>query len=344
MKTRVWAAAAGSVALLALSMGMQSGAATERAIREIRIHGSGPAGSAPPDDAGERGEYIYATGAAVAAGGTPAGGRDCLAEPPPAAKAAGLTKLAFCDDFSSAATIDLDGTLEDGFKWYITGLPFGFHGSSREAYRVRDGILTLSPDINQAQMSFLSAVVPKGSSTPIGWYLDREVGGWYAEARIAHAPTSVSGGFPAFWTMDMCHLYRYPRPCTRFVEPDFYEFIHGGDIRAIHLYQNATGRNPEKLDTWMAYHPNESRDVNWSSFNTVALRALPHSVHHFVNDRQVTEGSSGANTLNGTFFWVSDVVAGPRMHGDGVGRYPIIFGSGPEMPFKLDWVRVWVKP
>lgn len=219
MKTRAWAAAAGSVALLAVPMGMQSAAATEPAIREIRIHGSG---SAAPDDADERGDYIYATGAA---GGTPASGRDCLAEPPPAAKAAGLTKLAFCDDFSSAATIDLDGTLEDGFKWYITGLPFGFRGSTKEAYRVRDGILTLSPDINQAQMSFLSAVVPKGSSTPIGWYLDREVEGWYAEARIAHAPTPVSGGFPAFWTMDMCHLYRYPRPCTRFVEPDFYEFI-----------------------------------------------------------------------------------------------------------------------
>lgn len=282
-----------------------------------------------------------------AAGGTTAvrtGSGDCAVEAPPAAREAGLTKLAFCDDFSSAATIDLKGTLKPGFKWYITGLPFRFRGSGAAAYTVDNGILTVRPEINQAQMSMLSAVVPKGQREAVGWYIDRQVKGWYAEARIAHGSNALERGFPAFWAMDMCHLYQYPAPCTFFVEPDFYEFIHGGEVRAVHRYENRTRKRPTKLDVWMNYHPKGSRGTDPSVFKTVGLRALPDRVNHYVNEQQLTSGSAEAKTVKGTLSWVGDVVAGPRTEGTGVGRYPIIFGSGPEMPFHLDWVRVWTKP
>jgi hypothetical protein len=82
---------------------------------------------------------------------------------------------------SSSATISApprpstSTALEDGFKWYITGLPFGFQGSRKKAYRVSDGILSFNPDINLAQLSSLSAIVPRGSRKPVGWYIDREV-------------------------------------------------------------------------------------------------------------------------------------------------------------------------
>jgi hypothetical protein len=266
------------------------------------------------------------------------------ATPPPAAKEAGLTKLAFCDDFSSASTIDLGGTLKDGFKWYITGLPYGFKGSTKDAYHVSEGILNFNPTINQAQLSFISAVVPRGSSKPVGWYIDRETSGWYAESRISHSEKSVAQGFPAFWSLDMCHLYSYPEHCKLLVEPDFYEFISGGDTRAVHLHQDPTGTKASKVDTWGTYHPSDSNNVNWQKFNTVAIRVLPNRVNHYVNDAQVTNGTAQTKTKNGTFLWISDVVAGPKGLGTKVGRYPIIFGSGPGMPFKIDWVRVWVKP
>ncbi len=62
--------------------------------------------------------------------------------------------------------------------------------------------------------------------------------------------------------------------------------------------------------------------MSWRNFNTVAMRALPHAVNHYVNDTQVSHCSPGAKTINGTFYWLGDVVAGP------------------QMPLKLDWVRV----
>lgn len=340
MDSRRWIAVAGLYALSVLYMEPQA-AANEGIVNGLWTGD------------GDRADILLATGEDRKAGRAPAatGGRtqapagaDCAAEPPPAARAAGLTKLAFCDDFSSEATIDLEGTLEGGFKWYISGLPYGFRGSSKKAYSVSDGVLSVQPEINQAQLSFLSAVVPRGSIKPVGWYIDRELAGWYVEARMAHVEKSRNEGFPAFWTMDLCHLYRYPAPCAVFVEPDFYEFMGGRDTRAVHLHQDPTGRKASKLDTWGTTRPTGSAGVNWQAFNTVAMRALPDVVTHYVNDKQVTEGSARSSTYNGTFFWVGDVVAGPRMNGAAVGRYPVIFGSGPEMPFKLDWVRVWVRP
>lgn len=353
MKKKRWVALASLYTLAVLYMGQQADAA-EAVFREPRTHGAMPtAERVVPPQGGGSGPYSSAADASASASASAgagglrtagSSGGDCVAEPPPAARAAGLTKLAFCDDFSSAATIDLEGTLQAGFKWYITGLPYGFVGSGKDAYRVSGGVLSFHPEINQAQLSFLSAVVPRGSTKPVGWYIDRQVGGWYVEARMAHIEKSLGEGFPAFWTMDMCHLYRYPAPCAVFVEPDFYEFIDGRETRAVHRHQDPTGTRASKLDTWGTTRPTGSWRVNWQDFNTVAMRALPEVITHYVNDREVTEGRAGSRTSNGTFFWVGDVVAGPRMSGGGVGRYPVIFGSGPQMPFKLDWVRVWVKP
>jgi hypothetical protein len=328
MNTKPWSAAAGLFWLAALYIGPQPAAATEPTVRESRIPGA-PAPAA-------------AALATSRSSGSATG--DCSGEPPPAAKEAGLTKLAFCDDFASAATIDLAGTLKPGFKWYITGLPFRFRGSSATAYTVDNGILTVRPEINQAQMSMLSAVVPSGQREAVGWYIDRQVNGWYAEARISHGSNALRRGFPAFWAMDMCHLYRYPAPCRFFVEPDFYEFIHGGEVRAVHRYENRSIKRPTKLDIWMNYHPKGSKGIDPGVFKKVGLRALPDSVNHYVNDQQLTGGSAETKTVKGTFSWVGDVVAGPRKEGAVVGRYPIIFGSGPEMPFQVDWVRVWTKP
>jgi len=265
-------------------------------------------------------------------GGQPSG--QCSAPPPPAAKAAGLTKLAFCDDFSDPTTFDFKGTGNPGFKWY-RNYWFGFSqntkpedGEPESSFSISNGVLTLKTSKAHFQSNMQSAILK--NNKPVGYYIDRQSGGWYVEARLAH-PASADG--VGVWSMDMCHIYAYPTACTRFVEPDWYELWTGGEARATHLWLvqggKATKGQPD-CNNWF------KNGLDPAQFHNYAVLTTSAGVTYYRDDNKV----AACDTMS----WKGEVVAGAPGGGANVGRYPILIGTKPGHSMQVDVVRVWVKP
>lgn len=262
------------------------------------------------------------------------GGPQCSqAEPPPPARAAGLTKLQFCDDFSDPTTFDFKGTGGPGFKWY-RNYWFAFsqatsphQGEPESSFTIDDGVLELRTERDHFQSNMQSAILKEGK--PIGYYINRERDGWYVEARIAHLDSADGVGL---WSMDMCHVYEYPSPCTRFVEPDWYEYWDGKEARATHMWvvnRNKTHKEQPDCNNLLKDH------LDPDTFRTYGARTTYDGVTYWRDDEPV----AACDTMP----WKDEVVAGPPHLGSAVGRYPIYVGTKPGHSVKLDFVRVWVK-
>lgn len=262
-------------------------------------------------------------------------GPQCAQATPPApARAQGLTKLQFCDDFSDAASFDFEGTGDPGFKWY-RNYWFKFSRASSPydeepegSFTMRDGVLELRTERSHYQSNMQSAILKKAK--PVGYYIDRETEGWYVEASVAHPP-SADG--VAVWSMDMCHVYHYPAACRSFIEPDWYEFWEGEEARATHKWiVRRNGIDKEKPDcnnTW-------KNEFDPNAFHTYGARTTQAGVTYWRDGTEVAACDDMP--------WKGDVVAGPLDGGYGVGRYPIFIGTKPGHSLRLDFVRVWVKP
>lgn len=255
-------------------------------------------------------------------------------EPPPAAKAAGLTRLQFCDDFSDAGSFDFEGTGNPGFKWYrnywfkFSRATSPHDGEPENSFTMRDGVLELRPTKAHYQSNMQSAILK--NDRPVGYYINRETGGWYVEARVAH-PASADG--VGVWSMDMCHVYHFPSRCVRFVEPDWYEYWEGAEARATHMWISRRNQifkeEPDCNNVW-------KNDFDTNAFRTYGARTTAAGVTYWRDDAQV----AACDTMP----WRGAVVAGPPEGGYNVGRYPIYVGSKPGHSLKLDFVRVWVRP
>jgi hypothetical protein len=266
---------------------------------------------------------------------------DCAASPPPGAKAAGLTRLDFCDDFSDPGTFDLDGTLADGFKWYRVGLPFGRPSDPKSAFQHKSGVLEVHPTKagGDEQLTFMSSVKNNKTGKIVGYYIDRETGGFYVEARLSHNKWSGSSGFFAFWAMDMCHLYGHPAYCDEYFEPDFYEYIKTNHNNSFHYWGDDKSRTPNhyKIDKCISANtPGIGKDK--TQLNVFGARFTPSGASYFFNDKAIIEGACAAKA------WTKQIPTGPPKMGAKAGRYPIMIGAGEHQPFRIDWVRVWVKP
>jgi hypothetical protein len=263
----------------------------------------------------------------------------CAAAPPPGAKAAGLTKLAFCDDFDDPGTFDLKGTEKPGFKWYRTSLMFGRAPEPESAFKWKNGVLEVKGTNGGYQLNFQSAVRSKKSGDVVGFYIDRETAGWYVEARLSHNQWSGTSGFFAFWTMDMCHLYSHPAYCSEYFEPDFYEYISTNHNNSFHYWGDDKTKSPShyKIDKCISANtPGIGKDK--TGFNVFGARFTPQGASYFFNDKANITNACGGKA------WTKQIPTGPTKMGTKTGRYPILVGAGPNQPYKLDWVRVWVKP
>lgn len=258
-------------------------------------------------------------------------GVDCAGPPPPQARAEGLTRLAFCDDFASAATIDMGGTLKPGHKWYRTGLPFGFGSTRASEITVADGKLHLNATHGSSNLNLISTY---GSANGVeGFFVDREPA--YFEARLTFAALPPrSSRHPAFWTMDLCHLYHWPRRCFAYLEIDFFEWIDGDYIAAVHHWLDIPGRKPKAhvrkaSNTCRPWNHIIDVDADVHSMQTYGTLVRPEAeISYFFNDTLVRSNSVAR------YPWIA-------MAKDG--RYPVILGSD-DWPMTVDWVRVWVRP
>lgn len=258
------------------------------------------------------------------------------ATPPPQAAAQGLTKLEFCDDFSNPSSFDWKGTGNPGFNWYRRYL-YNFSQDTKatneepeSSFTMRDGIFEVHIARNHYSTQLQSAILK--DKIPVGYYIDRKAGGWYVEAAIAH-PSDINGF--GFWSMDMCHMYMWPASCPRYVEPDWYEYWSGGETHSTHVWylvnNKQTKDNATDCNNWTKV---TTFDTN--QFQTYGVVTTAAGVHYYRNNQKV----AACDTMP----WKSEVVAGPRSGGTNVGRYPIYIGAQKGMSFKLDFVRVWVKP
>lgn len=262
-------------------------------------------------------------------------GPQCTAAiPPPPAQAAGLTKLQFCDDFSDAASFDFDGTGKPGFKWY-RNYWFNFSratsphdGEPESSFTMRDGVLELRTAKAHYQSNMQSAILK--DNKPVGYYINRETGGWYVEARMAHHGSANGVGL---WSMDMCHVYQYPSRCTRFAEPDWYEYWEGAEARATHMWIVRNNKT-DKVQPDCNNHWKNGFDTN--VFRIYGARTTSAGVTYWRDDAQV----AACDTMP----WKGEVVAGPPEGSFNVGRYPIYIGSEPGHSVQVDFVRVWVRP
>ncbi len=248
--------------------------------------------------------------------------------PPPQAVAAGFMRLAFADEFNTAKTIDLHNTGEPGFKWYL-GRPFGYPPSPADTISVADGVLSIASD--RGNMGLLST-----RQANLGWDGFAVRGGAYFEASIAFDPNVKSAqprGWPAFWTMDVGHLYGSG---AQFIEIDFFEYDtqwkgKGTYGAAIHdwIMVSAHGKRTHRQQTWnstnwIARVPG----VDWTKFNTVGGLVKPGEGidFYFNNELKLTNPYS-------KFPWMAYADTQPL---------PVILGSD-GWPMKVDWVRVWTR-
>lgn len=252
----------------------------------------------------------------------PTGAQCAGATPPPAASAKGMTELAFCEDFSDPSRINLTGALNDGqtITQVSSGNIFNTYPMPASAFSFSNGEMRVVPTRNKYQIDLITTK-PTGGGSYKGYAMTG--GNWYVEMRWKHDDCGSSGGFPAFWSMDVQKIYRGGPDAY---EPDFYEYISRRAYRAIHWYPNP-GSNTGKVSIVKSHSIS-----NVTSFFTVAARMSDNGTSYrwYLNDAEVK----------------STAVAHPS---DAVrGEFPIMIGGGTPggvgCKYTIDWVRAWEKP
>lgn len=242
----------------------------------------------------------------------------CADPPPSPAVSAGFTRLAFCEDFSNASRINLDGNLNSG-QTLTQVKPGNIFNSSlmpKSAFVFNaDGTMTVNPTRTNYQVDLISTV-PTGGGGFSGYAMDGA--GWYAEIRWKHSACSKSTGFPAFWSMGTGKLYAGNAPNY---EPDFYEYIGQKLIQSLHYYPQA-GNNNGRVSI------NNSSNMPASPTSFFTAGALSSS-----DGTKYSWYFNNAQTKTATVGYPSAFKSG---------KYPIMFGSGdPSCQYTVDWVKVW---
>lgn len=299
------------------------------------------------------------------------------ATPPPAALAAGYTELEFCSDFDSIDELDIassqcpdsgscEATKPHDKLWYLKGKPFGNTATLASEVSVADSVLTLANSGNG--FGIMTAFKVSGGGLYTGYVAGPS---YYAEARIRineFPPTTEAcytwkSHWPAFWSMDTCHLYQN---CREYLELDYFEYLECRDGAKYDAY-GAAIHDWLALDQWgepcdpvchtkrvsnqwaatkVGYFGDTNpagdnrgvKDLGWfdwdRSFHTVGMFVRSQdSIDVYADDalKKTNDMKPGGQ------FTYMDIP-------DDTERYPLILGSATDWPMDVDWVRVWVQP
>lgn len=264
--------------------------------------------------------------------------------PPPQAAAAGLTKLAFCDSFSTdtvargttAAARDITGTK----KWSTERATFStVPPTSAESFVFNsDGTLTVTPDHQEYQW-FMSSVVLRNNALKGFWIAKKPK--FYVEIRWKFRKGASTSQQPAFWSMDACHLYGKPAPCSaknnnRFIEPDFWEYYFAA--WGTHYYEESAPVRQLARCTDQNGNIRVNED-QWFTAGTL-VTDVPEMKYYkdeqlvftrTTSSRCVERTSSGVTTAS----FIRELKAGD---------FPILIGSKDKEIITIDYVRVWLAP
>jgi hypothetical protein len=265
--------------------------------------------------------------------------------PPPQAAAAGLTKLAFCDNFSTdtvargttAAERDITGTK----KWTTERAAlFGTVPPTPAENFVfnADGTLTVTPSQQQFQW-FMSSTVLRDSVLKGFWIAKKPK--FYAEIRWKFKKGTSTAQQPAFWSIDACNIYGKPALCSaknnnRFIEPDFWEYYFAA--WGTHYYENSA---PVK-NLARCTDQNGNIRVNEDQWFTAGTLVTDVPEMKYYKDEQLLftrttsspcleQNTSGVKTAS----FIAELKDGD---------YPILIGSRDNEIITIDYVRVWLAP
>ena len=318
-------------------------------------------------------------------------GGDCDVPPPPPAAAAGYTRLLFCDGFDDPATIDLEaagcppaGPCSDregaGFRWFRAGKPFDYPETPREGISVRNGVLTLD-NSSGANLAILTTYARESggfggfSVKNRGAYFEAAVAfevpqqSWIDENSPWYAPWRRDAalwrpGWPAFWSMDACHLYGR---CSPYMELDFFEYLSypsaglASYTGALHRWVDLSllgkpcARGDDASSGPSCHQKEQSNHFSFWETGYLGERGIRRNTLIKVPDGTDWAGRFNAVGMllkrgEGLDFYFKDQVYTRNAYAEypwlaiaDEGDFPVILGSK-DWPMRVDWVRVWGKP
>ncbi len=263
------------------------------------------------------------------------------ATPPPQAAAAGLTKLAFCDDFSTdsvargttAAARDITGNK----KWSTERATYSPTPTSAGSFVFNsDGTLTVTPDHQEYQW-FMSSVVLRDNALKGFWIAKKPK--FYAEIRWKFKKGASTEQQPAFWSMDACHLYGKPAPCStknnnRFIEPDFWEYYFAA--WGTHYYENSS---PVKQLSRCTDQNGSIRMAEDQWFTAGTLVTDVPEMKYYKDDKLLFTRTTSSRCEERSS---SGVTTASFIRELKDGDFPILVGSKDREIVTIDYVRVWL--
>ena len=288
---------------------------------------------------------------------------------PAAAAAAGMTKLAFCDDFETDATIDFSGEGKPGYIWYVDR-PYNGRTFTREELRVSDSMLHFVPEECHSAVG-LPTYSKKGRT---GFLMAQG----YAEAKMRFAtrnvvPASKRQGWPAFWGMGVGDVLGKRE--EEIGELDVLEAVlvkpEDGNSGVIYsgtlhhhrrLYETVDGKETirrlyaSNLINSTGYQDNfDYLDDGWHTY--AALWEEGH-IAWFLDGHEM-HSARFAPGVDPDYFYRDDPTPLPRIETlrpeiqrNWVGAHTVMnheqlvlfLGADKHWPIDVDWVRVWEKP
>lgn len=279
-------------------------------------------------------------------------------EAPEIAQKYGMTRLVFEDDFDSMDTIDLSGTGEEGYKWYIRR-PYKSTIMTPEDITIEDSVLTL----HEHNSLYNYGLATVDGYNGVGYTFNKGV--LEFRCRVPHFDqTKRDGrnpgcGVPAIWSFPREKIYEYDgNYAPQWVETDWMEYW--GDLDQF----------PEGHYSITLHEVIRAKDENGVVIKDEKVAPQKHSLGHQRNQHGFHDGLWHIMT----FLWDDDLFVG-YFDGKEVLRMEYgadrlcdpmpLLGIGEQMqgafsfmnkqelaliisgslhnPLEIDWIRVWQK-
>lgn len=278
---------------------------------------------------------------------------------PAAAEAAGMTKLAFADDFDSYDTIDMSGEGKPGYNWYADR-PYTNTVLTAEELVIRDSVVTIRPESAHAAVG-LPTYSRKGKT---GFTYNKG----YAEARMRFPVSGLGkvehGQIPAFWALGVDDVAG--KPWNHIGELDILEAVQAHQIDNAVIYtgtlhdHDRVGRDKTRLctNTINATGYRDQFDVLDDQWHTYAALWDDNYVAWYL-DNKLMHSARYADGKMPEYFYRDDPTplppaeevypnydrpAWPGAHTIMATDHMVLFISGHrDWPVDVDWVRVWQK-
>ena len=274
--------------------------------------------------------------------------------PPAIAQERGFTKLVFEDDFESYDTIDLNGTGEEGYKWYIRR-PYKATTLTPEDFSVKDSVLTLHE--NNSLYNYGLATVDAHNG--VGFTFNKGV--LEFRVRVPHYDQEMrsyslpGGGGPAVWSFPQEKIYEWEGNYTpQWVETDWMEywgdldkFPEGHYSITLHESIRAKDENGNYMhrDRVQSHslgsqrHQNGFHDALW---HTMTFLWEDDLLVGYFDNKEVLRMEYGKARLCDPLPTVS---IGEQMMGAfsfmNQQKLALIINGSKCNPMEIDWIRVW---